>query len=652
MHRLPDEVVLHIFTFLNYLDLVNVQLTSRRFLKVGRDNEIWKQICFERTRAGLHQQRMRLQDSQNHQTLQIVHAMEAIAAQETGNQASIEPSSERTTYQVTAQRRTNMMASWDPSYPNEDSNFYQEFIHRHAPVQLSWLQGVYRGKNDNMVQHEATGMGILYDDSECMADKLIAPMDDGSICIWDVSFVQDARSEPNQGRIIEKTSVGLLAGLDLRSDRNTRITQSKTAMTETGAVEVVSIDNKQKKGYFGVTNMLNEVDLHTMQVVSRSPYPFAITALSEARHPVPLTIGTNGTVHLHDPRQPIAFTNESENTRLELIGGTPPKKSSFLPLMYGGGPSGAYVSLSQPGALSILHIPEGQPWDGNGDIWVAGRFTSLLNYDRRLFPKIHGTVHSGARLSSLALLPFPYVPHDFRNLLRPPNLSGIREAKARSGNTILAAGEYKGKGSLELYGLSSEPKRGILVSDARTTSNPDTSYRNRYSASRSKLLSAVSHGCRIVFSDGDGWLKWVERDGSTPVRQFNINDAIRTHRAARDLDSLVNDHRSAQVQEPAMDAAEGDIVQKIIPMVASEATGNDVPLGQDNLLVWTGDGMLGMVGFGTQATFLADELDEQAQDALEHEQMKREREYDREMRRALERQAAELRWVRGYGLEV
>ncbi len=56
-----------------------------------------------------------------------------------------------------------------------------------------------------------------------------------------------------------------------------------------------------------------------------------------------------------------------------------------------------------------------------------------------------------------------------------------------------------------------------------------------------------------------------------------------------------------------------------------------------------------MLGFGREPPFSLDVFE----DALEQQdagEKVREREYSREMRRALEVQARELRWLRGYGL--
>ena len=397
-------------------------------------------------------------------------------------------------------------------------------------------------------------------------------------------------------------------------------------MTETGAVECVSVDSSARKAFFAVQSLLHEVDLNTLQLLSTKKYPWPITALSEATARTPITVGTNMTIHLHDPRDP-AFSDHGETVGGELIGGS----------VY------SHATLAQPGPLSILHH-DGFGAD-DGSIWVAGRFTSLLNYDRRFFPRIRGTIHSRARIASLASLPYPVVPRHL-DLVRKPHvsISSFQTARHKRGITILAAAEYKGKGSLELYGL------------------PDgEAYQNRQTASASKLLSVAPHAGRVVFSDGDGNLKWVERDGSTHVRTFNIND------------TLPNDHDSA-ARTAAADASahglfssasselpgQGDIVQKIIPTqisasrLSSSSDSLRADMNQDNLLLWTGDGRIGVLGFGA-ANPLGEEdwqdaLEEQALSVEEKARADAERQYGMAMRRALERNADEVRFVRGLGM--
>ena len=551
-----------------------------------------------------------------------------------------------------------MIANWDPSYPDETVNWYQDFIQRHAEQKISWFQdaGSDKENDEGSLRREATGAGILFD-NDGLADKLVAPLDDGSISIWDASASSD-----RQGKLIARSDIGLLPGRGSDLDYDTRLTQSHAIMTETGAVECVSIDSKLHKGFFAVQNTLNEVDLNTLQIVSRTPYPFPITALSEAHHSTPLTIGTNWTLHLHDSRKPPLAPS---SVRCELIGGATPSISSRLDT----GDLHGHVSLSQPGALSILHLPTTRDWDGNGDIWVAGRFTSMLNFDRRYFPRLRGTVHSGARLSCLTAIPHPFVPMSLRLGKPYSNAALLRETKSLPGYTLIAAGEYKGKGSLELYGSSTEPTRSINSSDSRTTTGSNSNsryYQNRQTASSSKLLSVAPQGTRLVFADGDGNLKWVERDGSTPVRQFNINDFQRCSNSS-DMDMATSTHQHHHHHHhhgnlvnatPDSEASWGDIVQKILPTTNPSLLAPYAPLstteglGLNNLVLWTGDGKLGLLGFGREPPMARDVFE----DALERQgddgggEKLRERQYGVEMRRALELQARELRWLRGYGL--
>lgn len=611
---------------------------SRQFLSLCRDNSLWKFLCFSHSAAERRRRRLELSVDVDPRLAELIRAADTLSnAFDTSPHTANEPSAESKQQNDRESRRQALIANWDPSYPDEKVNWYQDFIQRHAEQNISWFQDAGDEPRDQgHVRRDATGAGILFD-SDGLADKLVAPLDNGSIWIWDASASSD-----RQGKVIAKSDIGLLPGKDSDLDYDTRIAQSQAIMTETGAVECVSIDSRLNKGFFAVQNILNEVDLNTLKVVSRTPYPFPITALSEAHHRTPITVGTNWTLHLHDTRKP---PQVASLVRCELIAGATDTSFSRLET----GDFGGHVSLSQPGALSVLHLPTAREWDGNGDIWVGGRFTSMLNFDRRYFPRLRGTVHSGARLSCITAIPYPFVPQEFRLGQAYPLATSLREVKSLPGHTLIAAGEYKGKGSLELYGLSSEPTLSINSSDSRTTSNRKAYYQNRQTASSSKLLSVAPHGTRLVFSDGDGNVKWVERDGSTPVRHFNMNDFQRSP-------SEPVQHAQLVSAQPDTEASLGDIVQKILPtmqpsLLSRPPLSSNEVLGLDNLVVWTGDGKLGMLGFGHDPSFesdvFEDALEEQGVDAREKV---REREYSIEMRRALEHQARELRWLRGYGL--
>lgn len=482
------------------------------------------------------------------------------------------------------------VASWDPSSPGEKVDWYAEYRARHAPLSLSWLQQPVAEPYGTKEKLEIRGLGIFKDHDE---NIVIAPLDDGSVCLWSV----------DDGRIKTRSRPGMLfaSGPDGRTMQTS--VKSKAQSTGSGVVDGVSVDKARNKAYFAEQSVLHEVDLTTLQTSSYSHYPSWITSLSEANHPVPLTVGTSSSLHIHDAR---VGTNGSSPSfwmtdRLEgeeNVNWNVRKYGTDYHRLSSGDPSRRdYAALFDPSPLSILHH------NHSSTIYVAGRFPSVLIYDRRNFPKLTSTIHSGARLCSLISIP------------PAPN------------QTLAAAGEYNGKGSLELYPLSSPD------SWPSTTSHASKPIRNRTSASGSKLLSLASHGTRLLFSDSDGQLKWVERDGSTIVRRWNINSSEAT------LNNSVEDHRGIFRGNPN----EGDVAQKLLPI------GSDA---KSEVCVWTGEkiGVLGFqkeprFAFGVSGTNETGSGNEFASGGRSIEG----RDFEGMMRRALERQADEVRFLAGFG---
>ncbi|KAI6816966.1 hypothetical protein KC342_g15236 [Hortaea werneckii] len=656
MDRLPEEVILHIITYLTFPENLALQAVSSRFLTLARDDTIWKQETFTHSRAEALRR------------LTALPGSDLTAWDVSQLRGSPQPRAASDPHAEAKAQRQRAFANWEPAFPDERLDYYDEFIRRHAPISVGWLDLPKAQRNaDREEVREATGIGTLNDSDSGSVRHLIAPLDDGSICIWDVSR-RSTVDYGGGGKLLGQSTPGLLTGQPANATA-----ESHNIMTETGAVECVSIDNDARKGYFAVQSLLHEVDLSTLQLTSTKQYPFPITALSKCEPNVPLTVGTNWTIHLHDPRDP-AFSagsgKDASGDRAELIGGSP----------Y------SHATLAQPGPLSILHEPGTSNNTPNpNSIWVAGRFTSLLNYDRRFFPKLLGTIFSGARIASLSLLPFPLIQRNL-DLLRNPSVA-IHDriaAKKAPGATLVAAAEYKGKGSLEFYGLSSthdDDNASPAVVAERTPH-----YQNRQTASASKLLAAVPQGGTVVFADGDGNLKWHERDGFSVVRTFNINDALPLqdhHRDARHGEVGGGSGGggggvSGRPTEPS--PGQGDIVQKILPThpiaasnslpphTASQSSNNksreDLPTS--NLLLWTGDGRLGILGYGPHDPLrppsTANEDPESSQQRKREageisaeavEQRAREdaeRQYGMAMRRALERNADEVRFVRGLGM--
>lgn len=611
MDALPDEVVLNILSYLHHPSLVTLQSVSRRFLILARDTELWKTLCFEHSRSEALRRRQHLLGLQETRIAELRNAVSALPGSDltAWEAAQLQGSSQgRVASDPEAEarlQRLRALANWEPGYAAEGLDYYEEYVQRHAAVQVGWLE---LPKATEGAVREATGVGTIVD-KDGRARAVVAPLDDGSIGIWDVRGRSTSSPTGRGGKMLGRSAPGLLT-----SKAPDATAQNRTIMTETGAIECVSIDNDTQKGYFAVQDMLHVVDLNTLQLSSTKQYPFPVTTLSSSRAPTkPLVVGTNWTIHLHDPRDS-AFSSSAFVAGGELIGGS----------VY------SHATLTQPGPLSILST------EGDDSIWVAGRFTSMLSYSSRYFPRLLGTMHSGARIASLSHLPYPLVPRSL-DLLRNPSagIHQLAEAKRAPGTTLLAAAEYKGKGSLELYGLPG----GHM-------------YQNRQTASASKLLSIAPHGGKIVFSDGDGNLKWVERDGFSHVRTFNINDSIAANTPGQTDASAYGIWSSTASEMPG----QGDIVQKILPThpvtsaTTSSRSSDRSDVNQNNLLLWTGDGRLGMLGFGHGNPLgeMADTPDTGSVEERAREDA--ERQYGMAMRRALERNADEVRFVRGLGM--
>ena len=467
------------------------------------------------------------------------------------------------------------------SRPPDTVNFYHEYIARHSPLSLSWLQVPFEPQRKH--RHEIRGLGV----TGHLGETIVAPLDDDSVCLWSVGRDDDITDKAH-GRILGQSKAGILA----TNKRQHHPLDYETLWRET-VVECVSVDQLRSRAYFAVGDGLSEIDLETLQLVSSQKYSSAVCALSKI-HLDPLTIATTTSLYIHDPRSPRYDPSETAATGcLDHIPMSPTGPSDFNRLLSVDTPYGHAPLINSP--LSIVNLHTSQT------IHVAGRFPSILTFDRRTFPKIkiHSTIHSGARLSSLT------------------------STSVLGTDTLIACGEYNGKGSLELY--------HSFTSSFSPLPSHLSAYRNRTSAARSKLLSVASHGNRIVFCDGDGMLKWVENDGSTLVRRWNIN-SFTEHETARGV-----------FGGPSA-VADSDVARKIVPLNDSS---------KSELAIWTGE-RIGIVGFGKKPRFGTNfGGDEIKKDGDEIERNKKEHEvYEARMRRALERQADEVRFVQGLGLGI
>jgi len=334
---------------------------------------------------------------------------------------------------------------------------------------------------------------------------------------------------------------------------------------------------------------------------------------------------------MHDSRagSSLSGTNDdSPGNRLDVVGAKAFYERGLRDIFRDERPA-PYAPLAQPGPLSILHLERpGGTADLSDDIYVAGRFSNILHYDRRSFPSIKGSIHSGARLCSMTSLPHPYSAVDYE-LRRKGLLSREQVATSKAvagGRTLVACGEYGTKGSLEMYGLRPPGAASSAVAGGLQTST----MKNRQTSSESKLLSVVNHGARLAFSDGSGLVKFFERDGFTEVRRFRIGHCE------------TGQPPSIFASMPGSD----DIARKLL---ATQSGGDGAGVNNNNLVFWTGE-RLGLIGFSCEPGSMADDFEEKAKTAEEAAREREERAYSDMMRQALERQADDVRFVQNLGL--
>ncbi|KAH6900013.1 hypothetical protein B0T10DRAFT_570394, partial [Thelonectria olida] len=616
--KLPDEILLQILCFLEPHYLPKLQLLCKRLRHVCLDHELWKRHCFERSswyhfllsrrRVEAASPKFKHGPRQSNASIDdmIDTNMEGFGLPPPDGDESHQNHQEHIQF-------LQDMANWDPVFPNERVSWYDEYIQRHGPTSVNWLQTPRIQDGSLFHPIEARGLALFNPnngDDGVGTLLAVSPLDDGSVCLWDVNG-----SRGKQGAIVENSRPEILF-MHKSGDNQAR----RSKRIDSGVTDCVSVNNNSHRAFFAVQSHLVEVDLNRLEVVSRESFEWSISTLSLVHDNVPLTVGTSLGIHLHDFRARAMVPHDVVD-RVDRPGwdDESPFKSIFDPT-----PLPPYAPLSQPTPTSILHLPRAGDADAvSDDIYVAGRFSNILHYDRRKFPKIIGSIYSGSQLSSLAALPYPFstVSYEVR---RRGEFSAEQVARSKTnggGRTLIAGGVYKTKGSLELYGLSS-----AIRSDSDEMLQ-NSVLKNRYKAASSIVLSVANHGTKIVFSDGQGLIKWFERDGHTECRRIRIGHS--------DLET----QSSLFASMPGSD----DMARKVVSTKSKPDRGRP---NEDNILFWTGE-KLGMVSFTGEPLFTPEDF-EDANLTTTREEAQR-RQYSNMVRKALARQADEVRAVKDLG---
>lgn len=362
--------------------------------------------------------------------------------------------------------------------------------------------------------------------------------------------------------------------------------------------------------------------MERLSVVSRMSFEWSITTLSAAHSGLPLTVGTTLGIHLHDFREQASISKDMSE-RLDW------DESDIYKSIFDPRPLPPYASLSQPTPISILHLPSpGSHSLVSDDIYVSGRFSNILHYDRRKFPAIAGSIYSGGLITSLAAIPYPFsaVDNEIRRQGELPMEQIERSQTQGRGVTMIAGGAYKSVGSLELYGLSS-----TLHSNDRATLQK-AAMKNRQTAASSSILSVTMHGTKIAFSDGTGMINWFERDGFTECRRLRIG---------RCDGSSNGDERSMFVSNSSGGA--GELARKIVSTGSSATQDRS---NNDNMLFWTGE-RLGLVSFTNEPLYQSSSFNCTNKDQVVEDAERQV--YSDRMRDALEGQADGMKLMARFG---
>ncbi|EPS40414.1 hypothetical protein H072_5777 [Dactylellina haptotyla CBS 200.50] len=509
LEKLPDELIAHILTFLNIASIISLHRVSSRIRSISRYDRLWRSCCFQ---TRIHTSGQSLRDK----TLQL----------------SLQPSHPE---KFTIKDQTAWLRSDQPYVlDTEDGviDWYKEFQYRHAALtDQSFIKFHTPGGLEIVDVALAGGIGTSINQRVAAT-----ALEDGSICIFSLS---DSRIGKIQGR----------SRADLIPRKSYETKPEKSGEYPGGSLNyerglfVDAATAYETRAWFGAGSVLTEVDLVTMQKIRTHRLPFSVTCLSPAL-PV-LAVGTSLTIHLLDSRSPyFAATTPltdsgtvSESCKEDVLGRAIPRLDKLASVQppplsgikaYGDPDKDEWSSRDylqnapptaflQPSPLSIIHSPRDQA--GGNEMYVAGRFPSIMAYDRRQWPRLAGTLHSGGRLSGLSIVS------------ANPSLS------SPSKYALVACGEYGGRGTLEVYPLPSVQNSktrkpfhengshavgglGLPSVQKNYAKSTSIAMKNRQSASRSKIFSVANQGIKLVTGDSEGRIRFVERDGVTHIRDW------------------------------------------------------------------------------------------------------------------------------------
>jgi hypothetical protein len=227
-------------------DITVLQLVSKKLRSICLDDKFWRQRCFDES--------LFLESILRRRALGPI-VFEGAGGDDVENVAHVSaaayPNTEdglsRANIRREQQRRT-YLENWDPVFPDETVSWYDEYIHRFAPITMNWFQQpmLEAGKFQDV---DVRGVALYIPSQgprESASDGLLAvsPLDNGSVCLWDVNG-----SRKRRGEIIAQSQPNILF-IDGPGTKETR----RSKMVDTGVTECIAVDNWANRAFIAVQN--------------------------------------------------------------------------------------------------------------------------------------------------------------------------------------------------------------------------------------------------------------------------------------------------------------------------------------------------------------------------------------------------------------
>lgn len=171
---------------------------------------------------------------------------------------------------LSTRQQARIIANWDTTFPmsREPQRWYDEYIHRHAPVVVNWPQQPTTTTTTTTaaaagefavtaaagsVPVDVRGLALYRPPAEARAAYAVAPLEDGSVCLWDVKggsgVSSSSSSSKRKGAIVAHSKAGLLWEHVPPHSHPRRST-----VTDPGILESVAVDDHRGIAFFAIGN--------------------------------------------------------------------------------------------------------------------------------------------------------------------------------------------------------------------------------------------------------------------------------------------------------------------------------------------------------------------------------------------------------------